>query len=45
MTMTYRNDVPAAARQMLADVVPDVELRYKAELAVEINRLKQQRTP
>lgn len=27
----------------LRDVVPDVELRYKAELAVEINRLKQER--
>ncbi len=25
---------------MLGDIVPDVELRYKAELAVEINRLK-----
>jgi len=28
---------------MLHDVVPDVELRYKAELAVEINRLKKER--
>ena len=28
---------------MLADVVPDVELHYKAELAVEINRLKKER--
>jgi quinolinate synthase len=27
----------------LAKVVPDVELRYKAELAVEINRLKQEK--
>lgn len=27
-------------KTMLHDVVPDVELRYKAELAVEINRLK-----
>ena len=25
----------------LRDVVPDFELRYKAELACEINRLKQ----
>jgi quinolinate synthase len=29
-----------ALRARLGDVVPDVELRYKAELAVEINRLK-----
>ena len=27
----------------LHDVVPDVELRYKAELAVEVNRLKQEK--
>jgi quinolinate synthase len=27
-------------REILGDVVPDFELRYKAELAVEINRLK-----
>lgn len=27
-------------KNMLSDVVPDVELRYKAELAVEVNRLK-----
>jgi quinolinate synthase len=30
-------------KAMLADVVPDVELRYKAELAVEINRLKKEK--
>lgn len=30
-------------RAKLHDVVPDVELRYKAELAVEINHLKQER--
>lgn len=30
-------------RSMLGDVVPDVELRYKAELAGEINRLKKER--
>lgn len=30
-------------KTMLRDVVPDVELRYKAELAVEINRLKKER--
>src|SRR6266849_5731866 len=27
-------------QEMLGDVVPDLELKYKAELAVEINRLK-----
>ncbi|MCL5997320.1 MAG: quinolinate synthase NadA [Chloroflexi bacterium] len=30
-------------KTMLGDIVPDVELRYKAKLAVEINRLKQER--
>ncbi len=30
-------------KSALADVVPDVELRYKAGLAVEINRLKAER--
>jgi len=30
-------------KQKLERVVPDVELRYKAELAVEINRLKSER--
>jgi quinolinate synthase len=30
-------------KSMLADVVPDVELRYKAELAVEINCLKKEK--
>ncbi len=30
-------------RRRLRDVVPDVELRYKAELAAEINALKRQR--
>jgi len=28
---------------MLADVVPDVELRYKADIAVQINQLKKER--
>ncbi len=28
---------------MLSDIVPDVELRYKARLAAEINRLKRER--
>jgi quinolinate synthase len=30
-------------KEKLANVVPDVELRYKAELAVEINQLKKER--
>jgi quinolinate synthase len=30
----------ASLKSMLADVVPDVELRYKAEIAVQINQLK-----
>ncbi len=30
-------------KAMLSDVVPDVELRYKAKLAVEINRLKKEK--
>ena len=35
---TYR-----AMRKLLAHVVPDVELRFKAELVYEINRLKKER--
>jgi hypothetical protein len=27
-------------KTILADLVPDVEIKYKSELAVEINRLK-----
>jgi quinolinate synthase len=30
-------------KRMLSDVVPDVELRYKARLAAEINQLKRER--
>jgi quinolinate synthase len=30
-------------KSILADVVPDVELRYKAEIAVQINQLKKER--
>jgi quinolinate synthase len=30
-------------KSLLSDVVPDVELRYKAELAVEINQLKKEK--
>jgi quinolinate synthase len=33
----------AGLKAKLADVVPDVELRYKAEIAVQINRLKKER--
>jgi quinolinate synthase len=33
-------DLYISLKRKLADVVPDVELRYKAELAYEINRLK-----
>ena len=33
----------AALHARLHDVVPDVELRYKAELAAQINQLKQER--
>ncbi|MBN1427946.1 MAG: quinolinate synthase NadA [Anaerolineae bacterium] len=32
-----------ALKAKLHDVVPDVELRYKAELAVEVNRLKKEK--
>jgi len=30
-------------KKMLSDVVPDFELRYKAQLAIEINRLKKEK--
>ncbi len=33
----------AKMKAMLSDVVPDFELRYKAKLAVEINRLKHEK--
>jgi quinolinate synthase len=35
------DEMYASLKSRLADVVPDVELRYKAELAVQINQLKQ----
>lgn len=41
--MTTVNEMYENLKAMLADVVPDVELRYKAELAVQINQLKQER--
>lgn len=37
------HDMYRHLRAMLRDVVPDVELRYKAELAAEINVLKRER--
>jgi quinolinate synthase len=41
--MTDVNEMYENLRAMLANVVPDVELRYKAEIAVQINQLKQER--
>ncbi len=35
------DEMYARLKSRLEDVVPDVELRYKAELAVQINQLKQ----
>jgi len=37
------DEMYANLKAMLADVVPDVELCYKAEIAVQINQLKQSR--
>lgn len=37
------DEIYAGLKAKLADVVPDVELRYKAEIAVQINRLKKER--
>ena len=37
------DEMYAKLKARLADVVPDVELRYKAGLAVEINRLKKEK--
>ena len=34
------NEMYLVMKAKLHDIVPDVELRYKAELAAEINRLK-----
>src|SRR5512138_3511548 len=42
MTMTTE-EMYEHLKSMLADVVPDVELRYKAELAVQIDLLKKER--
>src|SRR5512143_2146434 len=40
MTM---DEMYSMLKASLADVVPDVELRYKAELAIQINQLKKER--
>jgi quinolinate synthase len=37
------DEMYASLKAALADVVPDVELRYKAEIAVQINQLKQEK--
>jgi quinolinate synthase len=42
-TITTTEAMYAALKVKLSDVVPDVELRIKAELAAEINRLKLER--
>ncbi len=45
-TIAYPDTVPAMLdhlRERLADVVPDAELRLKAETAVEVNRLKREK--
>src|SRR5688572_18265274 len=42
-TLESAQDIYTYLRARLRDVVPDVELRYKAELAAEINVLKRER--
>jgi quinolinate synthase len=42
-SITSPKEMYAALQAKLRDVVPDVELHYKAEIAAEINRLKQER--
>jgi quinolinate synthase len=37
------NEMYEQLKALLADVVPDVELRYKAEIAVRINQLKKEK--
>ena len=41
--MSEVSQMYAKLHEMLRDVVPDVELHFKAELAVEINRLKKEK--
>lgn len=40
---TSVNDMYTQMREKLADIVPEVELQIKAEIAYEINRLKEER--
>jgi quinolinate synthase len=42
-TITSADAMYTALKEKLNDVVPDVELRYKSELAAEINQLKLER--
>jgi quinolinate synthase len=42
-TITSADEMYQALKAKLSDVVPDVELRYKSELAAEINQLKRER--
>ena len=41
--VTDAKEMYAGLSARLHDVVPDVELRYKADLAAEINRIKAER--
>lgn len=41
--VTSIDEMYAGMKEKLANVVPDVELRYKAGIAVEINKLKKER--
>ena len=41
--VTNIDEMYAGMKEKLAHIVPDVELHYKAELAVEINKLKKER--
>lgn len=43
MDTVYVEEMYQQMRQKLERIVPDVELRYKAELACEINRLKKEK--
>jgi quinolinate synthase len=43
MDLTTVDEMYQKMKAALHDIVPEVEMRYKAELAVEINRLKQEK--
>lgn len=43
MSEASANDIYLKLKRMLGDVVPDFELRYKSELAYEINLLKKEK--